>query len=45
MFISEKFCPVCEKMTSHTDGKCTVCNNIEESKKEAHQTTPKFFED
>jgi len=45
MFIEDRFCSKCEKVTQHIDGKCGFCSNIEESKKEIPAQNPKFFED
>jgi RNA polymerase subunit RPABC4/transcription elongation factor Spt4 len=44
MLITDKFCPKCEKVTQHTDGKCSVCSNIEESTT-SPVTPPNFVED
>jgi hypothetical protein len=47
MFIEDKFCKSCEKITQHENGKCSICNcdNVEESKMDVPAIDPKFVED
>jgi len=45
MFIEDRFCNSCERVTQHVDGKCAICSSIEESKKEPITPNPKFVED
>lgn len=44
MYLSDGYCRRCERITSHEDGKCSICLN-EKEKKETKERKDRFYKE